>query len=137
MSERDEQAALFANEGFYRAFCDRDVAAMRALWAEHAPVACCHPGWGALVGRDAVLESWAAIMENPASPAIVCHDARALMLGEGCVAVICFEEMENGFTLATNLFVREGGAWRMVHHHAGPTAERPRRRRTAPPRAMH
>ncbi len=128
MSDGDVEAALFANEAFYRAFCDRDEGAMRALWAARAPVACCHPGWGAIVGRDAVLDSWMRIMANPASPAIVCHDARALMLGADCAAVICFEEMEDGFTVATNLFVREDGAWRMVHHHAGPTADRPRRR---------
>ncbi len=136
MSERDEQAALFANEAFYRAFCDRDVAAMRALWAAHAPVACCHPGWGPISGRDAVLESWTAIMENPDSPAIACHDAHAHLLGE-CAMVICFEELEGGFTVATNLFVREDGAWRMVHHHAGPTSDRPRRRAAGPPGAMH
>ncbi len=137
MSERDEQQALFANEAFYRAFCDRDEAAMRDVWAEHAPVACCHPGWGPLFGRDAVLESWSAIMTNPASPAIVCHDARALLVGDSAI-VVCFEEMEDGYTVATNLFVREDGRWRLAHHHAGATADRPaRRRRAAPPGTTH
>ena len=35
---------LFANEAFYRAFADRDMAAMDGVWAVHAPVACIHPG---------------------------------------------------------------------------------------------
>ena len=46
----DEEAVLAANEAFYRAFAARDFAAMDALWAAEAPVACIHPGWDALVG---------------------------------------------------------------------------------------
>jgi len=42
---RDIQAALFANEAFYRAFADRDIDAMDALWARGEPVLCIHPGW--------------------------------------------------------------------------------------------
>ena len=48
----DEEAVLAANEEFYRAFAARDLAAMDALWAQETPVACVHPGWDALVGRD-------------------------------------------------------------------------------------
>ena len=46
---------LAANEAFYEAFRQRDMAAMEALWAQHAPVTCIHPGWEALVGRADVL----------------------------------------------------------------------------------
>ncbi|MFQ5786213.1 MAG: nuclear transport factor 2 family protein, partial [Alphaproteobacteria bacterium] len=28
-----------------------------------------------------------------------------------------------GCLVATNVFVREGAAWKMVHHQAGPTAQ--------------
>ena len=55
MSARDEQEVLFANEAFYRAFGDRDRHAMDEMWARENPVACVHPGWGALIGRAAVL----------------------------------------------------------------------------------
>ena len=40
----DADAVLAANLEFYRAFTMRDVAAMDALWARDAPVACLHPG---------------------------------------------------------------------------------------------
>ena len=54
-----EHAAVnFANEAFYVAFSTRDLEAMDALWARQAPVTCIHPGWNALTGRDAVMESW-------------------------------------------------------------------------------
>jgi len=124
MSAREEQEVLFANEAFYRAFGDRDLHAMDALWSRENPVACVHPGWGALVGRGAVLESWASLLANPRSPTPACRAPRAFVCGAAAF-VICFEELEGNFLLATNVFVREKSAWRMVHHQSGPTADRP------------
>ncbi len=120
----ESDAVLFANEAFYRAFADRDAEAMLDLWSRTAQVACVHPGWGALFGQEAVMESWLAIIRNPQSPPILCHDARARLFGD-TAAVICFEEIQGNFLIATNLFVREGRLWKMVHHQAGPTAARP------------
>jgi len=68
----DQAAVLFANEAFYRAFADRDVAAMTALWAESAPVLCIHPGWPPVHGSDAVLASWTRILRHPQAPDIAC-----------------------------------------------------------------
>ena len=36
--------------------------------------------------------------------------------------VTCGESVGNNLLAATNLFVREGMAWRLVHHHASPVA---------------
>ena len=127
-----EQEVLFANEAFYEAFADRDARAMGAIWAQRAPVACIHPGWPPLTGRDTVLESWRRILDNPAAPQIRCHDAVVYLQGEAAF-VICYEEIEGQFLAATNVFVREGEAWRMVHHTAGPTQGRPRRPGAAGP----
>lgn len=121
MSERE--AVLFANEAFYLAIASRDIAAMEALWAETAPVACLHPGWGALLGRDEVLDSWRRILSHDASPKIVCRQPTVLVYGEIAVAV-CYEEIDGQLLVATNIFHREGRSWRMVHHQAGPTAAR-------------
>lgn len=122
MSERE--MVLFANEAFYRAFADRDVQAMEAVWSESAPCACVHPGWGPLSGREEVLESWAAIIANPESPDIRCHNAVAHIY-DGTAFVICYEEIAGQYLVATNVFVREGSLWKMVHHQAGPTATEP------------
>jgi hypothetical protein len=40
----EREAVLAANRAFYRAFNDRDFAAMDALWAPTGPVVCLHPG---------------------------------------------------------------------------------------------
>ena len=124
----DEEAVLAANEEFYRAFAARDLAAMDALWARETPVACVHPGWDALVGRDPVMESWAAILGGAGAPQIRCEAPRAFLLGAGAF-VICREVLEQGRLIATNVFAREAAGWRMVHHQAGPAG------RAAPPAA--
>lgn len=104
-----------ANEAFYAAFRDEDLAAMEHVWAQRAPVACVHPGWPPLIGRDQVMASWRAIMTGGA-PAIRCTDARVLMLGD-VAQVVCEEHVGGERVIATNVFVREDGRWAMVHHH--------------------
>ena len=122
MSETD--AVLFANEAFYRAFADKDEDAMIDVWSSAAPASCLHPGWGPLFGREEVLRSWLAIIRNPDSPPIICHDARAQIYGD-TACVVCFEEISGNYLIATNVFVHEGRVWKMVHHQAGPTATKP------------
>ena len=129
----DREALLFANEAFYRAFADRDMAAMEEVWSETAPVACIHPGWGALTGREDVLESWAAIISHPDAPEIQVLAPEAILHGD-VGFVICYEEIAGQYLIATNAFVRDGSIWRLVHHQAGPTADVPEPEETAPDR---
>jgi len=116
-----ELDVLEANEAFYRAFAQRDVDAMGALWAEAHPVACIHPGWDVLDGRDAVLASWRGILASDGAPEITCSLAEAHVLGD-VAFITCQEAIGGGRLAATNLFVREGGAWRLVLHQATPIA---------------
>jgi ketosteroid isomerase-like protein len=113
----DEQQVLAANAAFYAAFATKDADAMAALWARRAPVACIHPGWDALLGRDAVLASWRRILGGPGAPPITCADAVAHVLGDSAF-VVCREHIPAVDLIATNVFAREDGEWRMVHHHA-------------------
>lgn len=117
-------AVLAANEAFYRAFATRDLTAMDRVWARAVEIACVHPGWAPLYGRDAVMESWAGILGNPDSPDIRCLEAQAAIHGE-IATVVCYEAIERGYLVATNLFMREDGVWKLFHHQAGPTASQP------------
>ncbi len=112
-----EIEVLEANEAFYRAFAARDADAMDALWARHAPVACIHPGWDALDGRAEVLGSFRAILGSGSSPHVRCTVAAAHVMGD-MAFVTCHELVEGARLVATNVFTREDGAWRMVHHHS-------------------
>lgn len=121
---------LEANEAFYRAFSARDVAAVEAAWARRAPVACIHPGWDVLDGREEVLGSFRAILESGAAPEVRCTLAQARLLGE-VAFVTCHEVLQGARLVATNLFVREDGAWRLCHHQASQLA--PGQARPRPP----
>ncbi len=124
---RGELEVLEANARFYETFTRRDAAAMERIWAERLPVTCVHPGWDVLVGHERVLGSWRGILGSPGAPRISCSHAEACLLGDVAL-VTCQEVLAEGLLAATNVFAREGGAWRMIHHQASPIApgqERP------------
>lgn len=120
----DRDAILFANEAFYRAFADRDLAAMEELWARDAPVLCIHPGWAPLTERDAVMASWRAILTGRHPPAIRCRHPEVFQYGDVAV-VACYEVIDASFLIATNVFARRQGRWKMVHHQGGPVNQEP------------
>jgi ketosteroid isomerase-like protein len=131
MTDRD--AVLAANLEFYRAFAARDIAAMDALWARQAPVACVHPGWTAVTERELILDSWRSILASPEAPRIACVDEEVLLYGDVAL-VLCEEELEGGTLAASNLFVRDAGVWRLAHHQAGQIVRRQGGRRRPPAR---
>lgn len=120
----DPELALFANDAFYMAFSEKDTAAMDRIWARSHPVVCIHPGWPALLGREAIMESWERILSNPDAPAIVPHHARAFAM-DHLVMVVCYEALGSQMLTATNLFVAEGDEARLLHHQAGLCSQPP------------
>ena len=118
----DESDVLEANAAFYEAFAKGDSTAMDALWAERAPIACIHPGWDALIGRARVMASWRAILSGRGGQPIQYSEPTAHVLGDTAF-VVCHEVIEGTRLVATNTFVREGRAWKMVHHQAAPIAQ--------------
>jgi hypothetical protein len=134
----DEEAVLFANEAFYAAFSDQDAAAMREIWARNAQVVCIHPGWDVLIGYDAVMDSWQAILGSPSAPRIEVRDPR-VVLHDDIAFVACNEILNGGLLSAMNAFLRTGGLWKMIHHQAGPIANAQRQARAhaqAPKRSV-
>ncbi len=128
-----ERAVLDANHAFYDAFARRDGTAMAALWAREHAVACTHPGWEVLHGRQAVVSSFRAILAAPDAPHVRASDERAFVMGDAAF-VTCTEHVSGVELSATNVFVRESGAWKMVHHHASAA---PRARRAPPENALN
>lgn len=133
----DDSEILAANQAFYDAFRRADLATIEDLWASLTPVACIHPGWDALHGREEVLESFRAILGGGSGPQVTCINPEATVLGEAAF-VVCHEAIEDAELIATNVFVREDGRWKLVHHQAGQmSARRPATRpRRAPNRGL-
>lgn len=122
----------FANEAFYRAFAALDADLMAEVWARETEVRCLHPGQHPIRGRERVLTSWQEIFANSEANSIS-FQVQEIVLVNGVGLVCCFEAVNGHFGIATNLFVREGTLWRMIHHHAGPVGVPPPKQAGAAP----
>ena len=118
LSERQKAEILFTNERFYAAFSGGDMTSMDSLWGSEGPVYCLHPGWEPLMERNQIIASWNAVLQAP--PPIFCAAPSILPLGEDGAAVVCWEGIDEDYLIATNLYRRESGMWKIVHHQAGP-----------------
>lgn len=124
------------HEAFYRAFRERDLAAMERLWAEELPVACMHPGLGVVRGRAAVLRSWRGILAHPKAPVLHCQDVTVSLLGTSAYVTCLAGRLDEPPRLVTtNVFTMEKGRWRLVLHHCAPLSpDALKRRDTQDPR---
>ena len=128
------QEILAANARFYAALVQADLAAMTELWHHGPATECVHPGWDRLRGWPTIEQSWARIFQHQGPLPVQPSDL--LVHWQGDMAwVTCYENitLQEGATqqisqmLATNVFERIEGHWRMVIHHASP----------APPGTIH
>ncbi len=126
------EEVLRANEAFYDAFASGDIEGMDELWARALPVACVHPGWEPLHGREEVMASWRAILLGGNVPPIRCEEPRAFLVGDAGY-VTCIERIRGEPLVATNIYALEDGVWQLVHHHASAIADEARGIDETPP----
>ena len=125
MSDDDLKAVLAANDEFYGAFEAQDIDRMAACWSQDASVQCIHPGSDVIVGWPRISRSWTAIFVNSSAMQFFLTDVEVHVGGD--VAVVTLAEnilsgadLVAGKVLATNVFRRIDGRWRMVLHHGSP-----------------
>ena len=116
----EELSVLSANAAFYEAFASRDMQAMEYIWVKEARPTCIHPGRVPLVGRKQVIKSWRNILDDGSAASIKCSNACAFIYGD-CAYVICQEHIEFSVLSATNIFLKEGDMWKIIHHQASPS----------------
>jgi len=126
IEERIEEVTQ-VNQAFYRAFENLDIAQMDLIWSPQEYVTCIHPGWTLRVGWPAVRDSWVLIFNNTFSMTFELTEIQVQVAGD-VAWVICTENITSrqGETsresqiLATNLYERIDGKWKMIHHHGSP-----------------
>ena len=116
-----------ANQAFYDAHEQRDMAAMRAVWEHTDRVVCVHPGWPILRTWRVVEESWLRILEGPGrNQFIVTNDV--VTVHRDLAWVTLDENLVQGATTgtvaATNVFARSEGGWKLILHHGSPVMTR-------------
>jgi len=126
-SETEEEKVLAANLEFYEALRSLDLARMEAAWLQEDWVRCLHPGWELLLGWEEIQRSWAAIFHSTGQMLISISRPLVHIVGEAAW-VSCLEDVTTAQTdgvssaliETTNIFVRQGGRWLLVHRHTTP-----------------
>ena len=116
-----------ASDRFYAALLSMlngDAAPMADVWAHDAGVSTMHPLGGREVGWDAVRGSWEGAAQAFHGGGIEVSDLEVSVLGDVAytTGIEHVDATLGGKSLhfdirATNIFRREDGEWKIVHHH--------------------
>lgn len=98
------------------------------VWAEDDNISCIHPLGQILVGREAVRAAWATIFQNTPDMQILINGRASEQDGSFAIHVV-EEHIRSGNQPAgtpmhaTNVYRLTDTGWRMVLHHASPSAQ--------------
>jgi ketosteroid isomerase-like protein len=102
-----------------------DASALSEGWSHGSDVSTMHPVGGRSIGWLAVRESWEQVAKMAGGGTATIEDQVVHVMGE--VAIELGQERGSatfgGHSVAidwrvTNVYRQEGGAWKVVHHHA-------------------
>ncbi len=126
MPAEDEIRA--AADRFYAALnsvLNGDAGPMADVWSQGADITTMHPTGGGQVGWDEVWGSWQQVAAIASGGSVALRDRLLRVMGD-TACELGTEHVDatlggnpvRGQLRVTNLYRREGGAWRIVHHHA-------------------
>ena len=136
-----------AEAAFYDALQRADLDAMMEVWSADEEVSCIHPGGARLTGFEQVRENWAQIFKSGQRLQVQLSDQVVVsgmmfsvhVLHENILVLGGQGEGARSIVVTTNVYMRAGGGWRMVLHHAS-HAPAPVVRREVPvesPKVLH
>jgi len=108
-----------------------DVGPVKAVWSQGQTGSTMHPTGGRQVGRDEILAEWEQAGPAFSDGRATADDLVVIPLAEDVAYTIGIERFEGkvaGETLRgewrdTNIYKREDGGWKMVHHHTDASPE--------------
>ncbi|NHA13563.1 nuclear transport factor 2 family protein [Thioalkalivibrio sp. XN279] len=111
-------------EAFYRAMREGDSEQMRRTWLVSPGTTCIHPGAIPLIGYDAVIRSWTAILDS-GNGIRVNYEPRSRFAVDRLVIHVGLEVIRvpnDGTVLVsvTNVYELTGEGWKMRLHHGAP-----------------
>jgi len=115
-----------AEAEFYRAFSERDIPAMLALWDDAEDVVCAHPMSAPLEGVAAVHDSWTQLLSAGEhmqfTPRVIQMYASEALVTHHLWEQIRFgpDLSQTSLVLATNAYRETSSGWRMILHHGSP-----------------
>jgi ketosteroid isomerase-like protein len=131
-----------AEQAFYKAFEQADLAAMMAVWAEEDDIVCVHPGGARHTGVIEVRESWRQVLAQGPRLRFKLVGNRVFagrMLSIHSVyehVAVAGDPGPAQPVLATNIYLLTDRGWRMLMHHGSPLSAAPTPTE-APPSILH
>lgn len=120
-----------AEQAFYEALENRDLDTMMEVWAEDEEIVCVHPGGARLTGFEQVRAGWSEIFKSGQRLKVRLDNQvylQGVMTAVHSVHEIIEVQGERQApvpVVATNVYVRSAGGWRMIAHHASPAPGAP------------
>jgi ketosteroid isomerase-like protein len=122
-----------ASERFYsalEAMANGDASSMADIWSHEDDVTTMHPIGGREEGWDAVRGSWEGVASASTDGTVTRSDQVFRVIGNSAYE-LCTESASMNFAgepvslegRATNVYRKEQGEWKVVHHHADLNAE--------------
>jgi ketosteroid isomerase-like protein len=122
-----------ASDRFYsalEAMANGDASSMADVWSHEDDVTTMHPIGGREEGWDAVNESWTGVASASTDGTVSRTDQVIRVVGDAAYE-LCNESASMSFAgepislenRATNVYRKENGEWKIVHHHTDLDAE--------------
>ena len=80
--EGSREELLGANRSFYESLERFDLSAMKSLWHRGPEARCIHPGWEAINGYEAIIDSWDQVFKSTGWMRVTPTDVSTWRLGE-------------------------------------------------------
>lgn len=123
------KTAFAAHEAFYQALETADIELMNRVWSSAENTVCIHPLWPALVGRQAIVASWAEMFKHGSKMEVDTQLISQHETTNSCTHLVqetlSVYGRSSSPVLATNGYELTEEGWVMVLHHASPTAQEP------------
>ncbi|HKJ44108.1 MAG TPA: nuclear transport factor 2 family protein [Sunxiuqinia sp.] len=125
MSAEDEVRK--ASKQFYAALNEMtsgDASSLKEIWSHNATVTTMHPIGGRQVGWDEVWKAWDQTAQVASDGNVELQNQLIRVVGDLAYEVgvenATFKiagNQANGQVRVTNIYQKEGGSWKIVHHH--------------------
>jgi ketosteroid isomerase-like protein len=130
-----ETEAKQASDQFYAALnqfvASGDASAIIAVWSQEQGGSTQHPIGGREVGRDQVVSVWEQAGQAFSGGSVTVDDLVVIPISDDVAYTVGIERFEgkvggeqfSGAWRATNIYRREDGGWKIVHHHSDASPE--------------
>ena len=115
-----------AEQAFYRAFEQADLAVMMGVWLQADYIICIHPLSNRLIGYDAIRNGWQEIFQN--TPPIQFQNTRQQIIHKDNLAIHTINEKiqveadpsQVAQMCCTHIYEQTEKGWHLILHHASP-----------------